>query len=628
MKIEIYVACHKPAELPKNDLFIPIHVGAKNSKIILPGMQRDDEGDNISEKNPQYCEMTAQYWAWKHSDADYIGLCHYRRYLSFSDTNFTNYAPDFRKQVLVRVLTPKTEEKYGLLDKDSMVKKIAENDVLVANAQDLSKVYTPFGPQPTTLKHWQAHDMALINVEDLKKLFHIVRENYPDIYNDMREYMNGKYFYGFNTFVMKRNIFRDMCAFEFDVLEKLEKKVDISQYNQQLSRIYGFMGEILFSSYVYHIKKRNNGLRLRECQMLYFDKTDPIDPLNMQSVNSVKVLWDITNAPEFMLYPSLKTCFKHLSDEKKYEIVILTREMSPYFRQYFLDYIKQYSNITLKFLDVSFFEAEIEEKYGKIRIPIPLMLPWLASGYDRGIYLKWNTLVQRNLSDLYDISLDGNVIGAVKDIYYQGKLNTFYKEDKNYATNILGIRNIFSVVNDRVLLMDFEAFRKRALDDWLQNIQKLENDKNRIPSDIELINAILQGQIKILPQEWNSIVASNEDIRFYLNEAPLTLVTAWKEASANPYILTYDENAPWFIDDNINFYLTYWSLIDDTPLEELFRNYLVVRNAGNKMDAKQITWAYLNTIFPKGSHRREKIKQIFPKRGLVYRTLKKIMNPK
>ena len=40
----------------------------------------DNTGDNISAKNPNYCELTALYWAWKNLDCEYIGLCHYRRY--------------------------------------------------------------------------------------------------------------------------------------------------------------------------------------------------------------------------------------------------------------------------------------------------------------------------------------------------------------------------------------------------------------------------------------------------------------------------------------------------------------------------------------------------------------------
>ena len=82
--IKIGVACHKPSELPKNNLFLPIRVGAALASNDL-GLQRDDEGDNISKKNPQYCELTAQYWLWKNAKADYYGLCHYRRFLCFTN---------------------------------------------------------------------------------------------------------------------------------------------------------------------------------------------------------------------------------------------------------------------------------------------------------------------------------------------------------------------------------------------------------------------------------------------------------------------------------------------------------------------------------------------------------------
>ena len=36
------------------------------------GVQSDDEGDNIAHLNPYYCELTAQYWAWKHARADTV----------------------------------------------------------------------------------------------------------------------------------------------------------------------------------------------------------------------------------------------------------------------------------------------------------------------------------------------------------------------------------------------------------------------------------------------------------------------------------------------------------------------------------------------------------------------------
>ena len=80
MDIKIIIATHKQYWMPDDPMYLPIHVGAAGKESI--GYQRDDEGDNISAKNPNYCELTGLYWAWKNLKADYIGLAHYRRHYS------------------------------------------------------------------------------------------------------------------------------------------------------------------------------------------------------------------------------------------------------------------------------------------------------------------------------------------------------------------------------------------------------------------------------------------------------------------------------------------------------------------------------------------------------------------
>lgn len=65
----IYVVTHKKYKLSdylKNQGYKLISVGNAN-KVNNAG-EKDNTGDNISEKNANYCELTALYWAWKMID--------------------------------------------------------------------------------------------------------------------------------------------------------------------------------------------------------------------------------------------------------------------------------------------------------------------------------------------------------------------------------------------------------------------------------------------------------------------------------------------------------------------------------------------------------------------------------
>ena len=75
--IKIIVATHKKYQMPDDEMYLPVQVGSELNDNL--GYQKDNDGENISKKNPYYCELTGLYWAWKNLDADYIGLCHYRR---------------------------------------------------------------------------------------------------------------------------------------------------------------------------------------------------------------------------------------------------------------------------------------------------------------------------------------------------------------------------------------------------------------------------------------------------------------------------------------------------------------------------------------------------------------------
>ena len=88
--IKILISAHRPVQLPSCQQFYGMRVGQGFQLKDLPANSNicytdDMQPDNISDKNWFYCELTAQYYAYRHLQANYFGFMHYRRLLSFTD---------------------------------------------------------------------------------------------------------------------------------------------------------------------------------------------------------------------------------------------------------------------------------------------------------------------------------------------------------------------------------------------------------------------------------------------------------------------------------------------------------------------------------------------------------------
>ena len=74
MKVDtrIFIMTHKEFEPPQQACYVPLHVGKNGKKELnYPG---DDTGDEISDKNDTFCELTGLYWIWKNVSCDMAGL--------------------------------------------------------------------------------------------------------------------------------------------------------------------------------------------------------------------------------------------------------------------------------------------------------------------------------------------------------------------------------------------------------------------------------------------------------------------------------------------------------------------------------------------------------------------------
>lgn len=261
-KIKILISYHKDSEIIESQIMTPIHVGAKNSNINLP-MLRDDKGLNISDKNDKYCELTAQYWAWKNLDADFYGFMHYRRHFVFKDIK---YYYDDGRPVSYKCINKKYKEKIGLND-DAIYECVNGVELILPLAVDTSS----WGAMSNEIQFSCLENLHAIDFDMVCKT---VIELYPDYQEAVQEFRMGHYAFWYNMFVMKKEIFIEYSEWLFRILESSERKINFAEYNQQETRILAFMAERLLSIYLIKLFKEKPKLKVKFLKMTFVHNTD------------------------------------------------------------------------------------------------------------------------------------------------------------------------------------------------------------------------------------------------------------------------------------------------------------------------------------------------------------------
>ena len=245
MNIKLLVAAHKKYQMPEDGMYLPLHVGAEG-KNSIEGFTPDNTGDNISSKNPYYCELTGLYWAWKNLDADYIGLCHYRRYFSACKK------------------LPKTEaEKFKVvLSSDQAEGLLSNADIILPKKRNyyIETIYNHY-------KH-------TMYIEPLDITGDVLREKYPEYVKEFEGLKHTTKMHAFNMFIMKKELLDQYCTWLFDVLGEVEKRVDSSQYSDFHKRFFGRISERLLDVWI-----RTNKLSYAEVPVIDMQKINWVNKI-------------------------------------------------------------------------------------------------------------------------------------------------------------------------------------------------------------------------------------------------------------------------------------------------------------------------------------------------------------
>ena len=268
--VQILISAHKPVMMLHSSILHPIQVGCDLTENRLSGSLYDNTGDNISLKNRSYCELTAQYWAWKNIHADYYGFFHYRRYLNLTDRTFPEdkygnvYEPSYGKDNGRCFI-----KKYGLCD-DTILGTLDNWDVVTAGKKTLMDSE---GRPQSVREHYKSADF--LHIKDLTLIEQIVLEKYPDYLEDIKRYLDGNEAYFCNMYILRRDIFFNYCGWLFDILSEFENRCDMSGYDKQELRTPGHLSERLWGIYLTKLK-REGECRIKEAQSVIVAHTEKV----------------------------------------------------------------------------------------------------------------------------------------------------------------------------------------------------------------------------------------------------------------------------------------------------------------------------------------------------------------
>ena len=239
MNAKIIVATHKKYKMPNDKIYLPIHVGKEGKNDI--GYQGDNTGNNISSKNPYYCELTGLFWVWQNLDADYIGLVHYRRHFSIN-----------------KKLPKEIDDRINCVLNSNQVEKILERTDLI-----LPKKRNYF------IENLYSHYEHTMYIEPLIETRKIIEEKYPDYLNEFDKLHKRTSAHMFNMFVMKKEILDKYCKWLFDILFELESRIDISKYDSFHARFFGRVSELLLDIWI-----NTNNIKYEEVKVINIEKVN------------------------------------------------------------------------------------------------------------------------------------------------------------------------------------------------------------------------------------------------------------------------------------------------------------------------------------------------------------------
>jgi len=614
LKIKIFIAHHKDSTILKTNYLIPIQVGAANADLKLD-MIGDNSGENISEKNPMFCELTAQYWAWKNCDADFYGLMHYRRHFIFSEQF---YPDDWSKMVHFDKIDHNYIQSCGLND-ITIERYLREYDCILPNMVNVKDF-------SYSNNRKQYAEIPYQHLENFDITINILKELYPDYAAEAEEFVNSSLAYWFNMYIFKKELFFKYNEWLFPILFEVEKRIDFKYYSIDEIRFLGFLAERLFSIFLMKLK-RESDIKIKHLQITFLEDTNKSQ--NLFPFFREKNI-PIVTASDNKYIPYVGTMITSLiqnsSKEYNYDLIIISKEdeISEFNKELINSITKKYSNIKIRFFNITPFINNIKlftPRYFQIETYYRLFIPLIFPNFEKVIYLDGDIIVNDDISQLFTIEISGYLIGAVRDSIVTGAMLSPIFNLREYFQNEHKLKNPYNYFQAGVMIMNLNEFRNQNIG---LNMIEYANSHNCYLVDQDVLNLFCEEKVKFIEQKWN--LECHSIACEVAKSAPLEIYKEFLDARKNPKIFHYaGENKPWN-SINLEYSEFFWEYARQTPWYELILHNFIKSTTQDsrifKISGKEklilLFKSYigkvifiLRKVFPEGTIRKKKVLKVF-----------------
>ena len=561
-KIRIFISGHKPFTYLHDPIFVPVQTNAgQNPK--LPGLHYDDSGDNISNRNARFCELTAQYWAWKNQSADYYGFFHYRRYLAFDQV------PQDPRDIWGSIIYPQldsTAVQHFHWDADTIKRLVPEYDLILPESRDIRTM-----PKMGKNLRDQYVGSGFLHTEDLQIMLDVLAEKYPDYLPYSQKYLAGHHTYLNNTFIMRRDLFEQYSAWLFDILFECDRRIDYSDYSTEALRTPGHLAERLLNIYVAYLRDHGSYRILELPTVVFLNSAPPAEYLPAFSKQNNAIVFSANEFYAPYLATALQSVIVNSSPQQNYDCLIMHRDISPATQRRLQLLIANHPNFSLRFIDISPYYQKFRSLFLRGHFTIEtwfrLLLPELLPHYHKVLYLDADLVAETDLAELYATDLKGYLLAACHDADTAGLYNERGSDKKFYMDHILKLKHPYDYFQAGVILFNLDEFRRQFTTSELL-AKASAYDWQLLDQDV--LNFFAEGKVKFVDMAWNVMYNwRGTRIDEIIALAPKRLQDAYLKSYAHPKIIHYaGPDKPWH-DPAVDLADRFWHYCRQTNFYEI-----------------------------------------------------------